>query len=86
MRTDAADMALDALALVENSVEDNPVNRAALLKAVDAGELVVGLVTLAGSLRASLAHAWGVTVPELDELLRAQFLTNAVSLDFGGTL
>lgn len=79
-------MALDALALVENSVVDNPINRDTILRAVDATDLVVGLVTLAGSLRASLATAWGITVGELDELLRSQFLTNAASLDFGGEL
>lgn len=77
MRCDAADWALAGLALVENATEGNQINRNAVLSTTDAGELVVGLVTLASTLRASLAAAWGIPVEQLDELLRTQFLFTA---------
>ena len=81
MPTDPADMALAALALVESSIDDNAINRNVLLDMVDAADLIVGLVTLAASMRCSLAAAWGIDTATLDELLRAHFSLHP--LDFG---
>ena len=82
MRADAADWALAGLTLVEHSVDDNRINRESVLGAFDATELVVGLVVLASSLRASLAAAWGISHAELDEKVRAMLL-HASATDFG---
>lgn len=69
-----ADGALDALALLEASVEDNPANRTAILAHADLVLLVSGLVVLASSLRQSLAVAHGCDPTEIDALLRHMFI------------
>ena len=86
MRLDAADAALAGLALVEAAAEDNRVNRENLLDTTDTADLVVGLVVLAATMRASLAAAWGIDTEELGGLLRAQFAFHAEGLTFGGAL
>lgn len=68
------DGALDGLALVENSVDNNPINRAAILKQADTVHLVTGLVLLASMLRSSLAANTGESVERVDEVLRAALL------------
>lgn len=83
MRTDAADWALAAQALVEASVEGNAANWKNILDTTETSELVIGLVVLAASLRASLAAANGVDKEEIDDVMRAMFFFNAPDLAFG---
>lgn len=76
---EAYDGALAALALTEASVEDNRINRNNILDNTDAAQLVIGFVMLVGALRSSLAAEAGCTVEEVDEMLRAMYLTAATS-------
>lgn len=73
------DGALDGLALVEASVESNPVNRRMLLANVDAYDLIVGLVVLVSSLRQSLAVAYRTDTDQVSELLRGMLLAAEVA-------
>jgi hypothetical protein len=71
---DRGDAALAALALLEASMDGNLINIDAIRATTDGGDLLVGMTLLAGSLRQSLAAAWGVDPEALDELFRDMFL------------
>lgn len=76
--SDAADAALAALALVEACNEDNEINKQAIIDGTPPADLVLGLVCLASSMRASLAVALQVPLADLDEATRAMFLSNTI--------
>lgn len=65
-----ADGALDGLALIEASAEDNPRNRESILTHADTVLLVSGLVIVAAMLRQALAQAHGCPETDIDTLIR----------------
>lgn len=69
-----ADGALDALALIEASVEDNPTNRESVLKHSSTPLLISGLVIVASMLREGLATASGCDPTEIDTLVRHRLI------------
>lgn len=69
--------ALDALALVESCLDDNPTNRNYLLSRADRLGLFAGMTMLAKSLLTSLAAELGLTVDEVVELQRDVLLCAA---------
>lgn len=69
-----ADGALDALALVEASVEDNPTNRDAVLRHADLTLLIGGLVVLASTMRQTIATLLAIPAEDVDRFLRHKLI------------
>lgn len=65
LTTEQAEHALDALALIEGTYEDNPTNRDAVLRMVDPDDLIVGLTHLALKLAYLSAAHTNSTVAEV---------------------
>lgn len=72
-----ADAQLAALAYLEAFDDQNGSNAVAVLATTTDVDMVIGLLGLVHALRASLVSAAGLTIPDVNRLLRAHLLDAA---------